>query len=168
MIVTPKAVHWSLVSSADLAIVNRNGERVSGPRIPDLSAVIIHWPIHDARPDARCLIHVHALYSTALFMRHGVVLETRASQPAMSFHQRVAYFDEYDGNLSSEDEGRRMARVLGDKDVLVMRNHGVLVAGESVGMAFDRILTFELACPAANPRRAVWIAQFDSGECCQG
>lgn len=146
ILITPSGLHWSRVQPEDLIVMDGNGRIVSGQRRPNPSAWIIHYPIHQARPDARCLIHLHATYSTALFMRAGALFETRASQPAAGFHGRVAYFDVYDGTLTAREEGERMAAALSDKSVLVLRNHGILVAGSSVALAFTRAYMFERAC----------------------
>lgn len=146
MLVTPNDRHWSLIAASDMLEVAADGTRLSGSDWPNESTAIIHAPVHEARPDARCLIHVHATSSTALFMRKNVVLETRASQSSADFHGRVAYFDLYDGPLTDRSEGERMAAALGGAQVLVLRNHGVLVAGGTVGQAFSRLYAFERAC----------------------
>ncbi len=147
MLITPGYTHWGMVTAGNLAAVGANGEplRTGGP-VPTVAGFIIHMPVHRAIPSARCLMHVHAPYITALSMRRQVRLDTCSSQQAAQFHDDVAVFDCYDGLLESEDEGRRMADAMGDRRVLIMRNHGALVAGQSVGQAYVDLYQLERAC----------------------
>ena len=108
-------------------------EIISGPKKPNDAAWIIHYPIHRANQDAKCVLHAHPPYSTALSMRKDGMLDTRCCQAAAAFHDDVAYFDLYDGILRAEEEGDRMAEILGEKRVLMMRNHGLVVTGKNVG-----------------------------------
>ncbi len=146
MMVTPNYLHWSRIRAREILVMDAEGRILAGEGVPNPSTWLIHQPVHEARADAVCLIHVHAPYSTALFMRAGVRLETRGSQEAAYFHGRIGYFDVYDGALTGRDEGERMAAALGDKDVLVLRNHGILVAGANVSQAVSRTIRFEQAC----------------------
>jgi ribulose-5-phosphate 4-epimerase/fuculose-1-phosphate aldolase len=73
-------------------------------------------------------------------------LETRSSQQAAAFHNDVAYYEVYDGNLSDESEGEHMAEVLGDKRILMMRNHGAMIVGATVGQAYLDTYQLERAC----------------------
>lgn len=145
MYISPGDTHWSQVRASDLATMGPQAEMVDGPREPNPAAWIIHYPVHRARPDARCLLHVHTPHATALTMRKDGKLDTRCCQAAAYFHGDVAYFDVYDGSLRDEEEGERMAAALGDKRVLLMRNHGALVAGPTVGRAYMDLYLLERA-----------------------
>ncbi|MCP5152886.1 MAG: class II aldolase/adducin family protein [Ectothiorhodospiraceae bacterium] len=145
MIITPGDTHWSQIRASELTVMGPQAEIVSG-REPNPAAWIIHYPVHRARPDAQCLMHIHAPYSTALCMRKDWKLDTRCCQAAAFFHGRVAYFDEYDGDLRDASEGERMAAALGDKSVLLMRNHGALVAAPTIGRAYMDLYLLERAC----------------------
>ena len=146
MMITPGDTHWSQVCASNLAVMGPQAEIISGPRPPNAAAWIIHYPLHRARKDAKCVLHAHTPYATALSARKGGVLDTRSSQAAASFHDDIAYFDLYDGILRAEEEGDRMAEVLGDKRVLMMRNHGVVIAGASVGHSYLSLYLLERAC----------------------
>jgi ribulose-5-phosphate 4-epimerase/fuculose-1-phosphate aldolase len=71
-----------------------------------------------------------------------------ASQTAAFFHGHVAYDDTYLGTADFIEEGERLARLMGDKHVLFMKNHGVLVAGETVAQAYKRLYKLERVCRA--------------------
>ena len=146
LLISPGHTHWSQVRASSLALVDANGALLAGERAPIRAGWIIHYPVHQARPDAACVIHVHAPYLTAMAIRDDVKFETRSSQQSARFHGDVAYYDEYDGLLNTEAEGRRMAAALGDKRVLMLRNHGVLVVGPSVALAYLDVYQLERAC----------------------
>ena len=122
------------------------GDLISGDRPPIRAGWIIHHPVHKARPDAKCVIHVHAPYITAMSIRKDMVLETRSSQQAAGFHDDVVYYEVYDGVLNDESEGEHMAEVLGQKRVLMMRNHGAMIVGDSVARAYLDAYQLERAC----------------------
>lgn len=145
-LVTPDHTHWSRVTASALLVVGADGSVVEGSAPVNESTWIIHGPVHAARPDAQCIIHLHAPFSTALFCQEGKLFDTRLTQSAAMFHDDVAYFDTYDGALRHASEGARMAAALGSRAVLVLRNHGTLYVGRSVGEAFMRAYQFERAC----------------------
>jgi len=105
---------------------------------------VIHSAIHRARPDAACIIHTHTWAGMAVAaMQCGLLPLT---QTAMRF-AKVGYHD-YEGPAEDLEEQKRIVRDLGDADLLVMRNHGMLVTGASIGEAFFNIHRLELACKA--------------------
>jgi ribulose-5-phosphate 4-epimerase/fuculose-1-phosphate aldolase len=103
--------------------------------------------VHRLAPQARCALHTHMPYATALCMLENPRLEM-ASQAAIGFYNDIAYEADYNGLAFDKAEGERLARALGDKSVLMMRNHGVLVVGSSVAQAFERLYFLERACMA--------------------
>ena len=145
-LITPGHTHWAQVRASSLALMNASGEMLAGEAPPIRAGWIIHYPVHKAREDAKCVIHVHSPYITAMSIRKDVRLETRSSQQSASFHGDVAYYEVYDGVLSGEDEGERMAETLGDKRILMLRNHGALIAGPSVARAYLDLYQLERAC----------------------
>ena len=146
MMITPADTHWSQVRASNLAVMGPQAEIISGPKEPNGAAWIIHYPLHRANPQAKCVMHAHTPYATALSARKDAKLDTRSSQAGASFHEDIAYFDVYAGILRAEEEGEHMAEVLGDKRVLMMRNHGVVVTGASVGHAYLALYLLERAC----------------------
>ncbi len=67
-------------------------------------------------------------------------------QNSMRFFGKIAYDIDYEGLPDVEDEGPRLARVLGDKEILLMGNHGVLAVGHNAAYAFDSLYYLEKAC----------------------
>ncbi len=143
----PYGLHWAEVTASRLMVVDFNGEKRAGDGYVEPSAFYIHAAIHKARPDGRCVMHTHMPYALALCMIEDGRLLT-ADQNACRFFDRVAYDDEYGGAALGWDEGDRIARALGDKDVLFMANHGVTVASDSVAGAWEDLYYLDRACRA--------------------
>ena len=103
----------------------------------------IHSAIHRARLDVGCVLHTHTRAGIAVScMREGLL---PLSQIAIQFHDRIAYHD-YEGIALDLDERERLARDLGQKKAMILRNHGLLTAGESVAEAFSLMFYLERAC----------------------
>lgn len=145
MLITPADRHWQLMEPESLALVD---DDLNAARTRGLQFYIgyrIHYPVHRLRPDATCLLHVHPPYATALSaIDEGDLLP--ASQHSLEFVGRVAYNDRYDGLGDPETQGERIADALGDRSVLFLRGHGVVVVGRTVHEAYQDLYTLELAC----------------------
>ena len=83
-------------------------------------------------------------YATALTTVENGRLEP-TNQTSLMFHDRIAYDDDYGGLALDADEGKRMCAALGNKQILFLANHGVIVTGGSVAEAFDRLYYLERA-----------------------
>ena len=108
------------------------------------TAFYIHARIHLANPNARCVLHAHPLYATAIATLQGGRL-LPCHQNSLRFHDRVAYYDDYGGLVLDDAEGDRIATALSDKSVLFMKNHGVIVVGPTVADALDDLYYLERA-----------------------
>jgi ribulose-5-phosphate 4-epimerase/fuculose-1-phosphate aldolase len=145
LLVTPVDRHWRRVTASSLVEIDPEGRAVRPDQRFDRSAHYIHAPIHAARPDAVCVLHAHPPYTTALSMIEGGEL-LFADQNAATLYDRIAYYDEYDGFVRDLDRGRRLVDALGEKRVLFLRNHGVLVVGPTVAEAYTDLYSLERAC----------------------
>ena len=144
MLITPADRHWGTIDSASLVLVDDEA-RASGRGLQFAIGYRIHYPVHEARPDATCVLHAHPPYATALsLLDDDELLPT--SQASVDFHGRVAYSDKYDGFGEPERQGERIAEALGDRDVLFLRGHGVVVVGPTVHEAYQDLYVLELAC----------------------
>lgn len=146
LFVTPGDRHFADIYQDDVLTMNHRGEVVSGAAAPNSAAWCLHFPIHQARDDAECVVHLHSTYSVALMMQKAKRLNERANQLAATLYGQIAYYDVYDGLLKDTAEGEAMARVLGDKNILVLRNHGFIVVADTIGRAIERAYLFERAC----------------------
>ena len=143
-LVNPFGLHFSKISASNLIVCDFDGKVVRGDGEPSASAHHIHAPIHRLVPRARVLLHTHQLYATALTMIADGRLEW-ALHTTCRFYGRVTYDNDYDGVALSDTVGERMAKILGDADVLFLGNHGVITAAPTVAQAFDDLYFVERA-----------------------
>lgn len=144
-LVIPYGLHWSEVTASNLIVADARGATIEGDGRVEATALFIHGPVHRARPEARCVLHTHMPYATALTSLADGRLPM-ATQNAFGFHGRIAYDEDYGGLALDDAEGERLARILGDRDVLMMANHGVLAVGATVASAYDTLYYLERAC----------------------
>lgn len=144
-LVNPHGILWSDMQASDLLLVDADGTVIEGSSAPEETAFHIHARIHLARPDQRCVLHTHMPYATALTMVEGGRVEP-VHQTALRFHDRIAYDEGFNGLAFDGDEGERMARALGNRDLLFLANHGVIALGPSIARAFDDLYYLERCC----------------------
>ena len=144
-LINPQGIHWSELRTSDLLVVDPDGNVIEGKWKVEPTAFFIHSQIHLGNPSARCVLHTHMPYATALCAIDGGRLEW-ISQNALRFYERVAYEEAYNGLALDEAEGQRLREKLADGKVLFLANHGVIVAGPDVATAFDDLYYLERAC----------------------
>lgn len=141
----PHGLLFSEVTASALITVDHEGQRLSGDGLWEPTAFYIHARIHRARPDLICVMHSHMPHLAALAACEDKRL-LPLSQDSLRFHDRLAYYDTYNGLALDEAEGDRMVAALGTRNILVLANHGVLVGGPSVAEALYDLHYLELAC----------------------
>jgi len=134
------------VTASSLIKVDLAGNIIDKDEHPysvNAAGYIIHSAVHEARDDAQCVIHTHTPAGIAVSaMEEGLL---PLSQTAMRFHGHVAYHD-YEGPAFNRGEKGRLVKHLGDKNAMILRNHGLLVAAPSIPQAFNLIYWLEQAC----------------------
>jgi len=144
-LINPQKRHWRELTASKLLLVGADGQLIEGDGPPERTAYVIHWRVHRAVPQARCILHCHAPYATALTMLENPLL-LPASQNAIMFHDQIAVDPDYEGLAFDEAEGDRIARVIGNRSILFLANHGVIVTGATVHEAYDRLYYLERVC----------------------
>lgn len=145
-LMNPKWKHFSAICARDLLLLNwHEADTLSRPNPPDRSGWCIHSRMHALMPDAAVILHIHPPYATALA---GLKDPTIApiDQVTARFFESVAMDLAFTDVAITEAEGDRLAAVMGDKQILLMGNHGVSVAAESIAHAFEELYLFERAC----------------------
>ena len=145
-LIMPFGLHWSEAKASDMIAFNEQGQTLEGEGVVELSAQCIHAPIHRIT-GAKVVLHTHQTWAVALNMLKDNRL-LPASQTAAFYHGHVAYDDEYQGTADFVEEGERLAHLIGGKHVMFMKNHGVLVVGDSVAQAYRRLYKLERVCRA--------------------
>ncbi|MDQ6628733.1 MAG: class II aldolase/adducin family protein [Pseudomonadota bacterium] len=143
-LVLPYGLHWSEASASNLIVFDEPGNVLEGSGTLELSARCIHAPIHRIT-GARAVLHTHQTWTMALNMLQDNRL-LPASQTAAFFHGQIAYDDDYTGLAATLEEGERLAAAMAGKPIVFMKNHGVLVTGQTVAQAYRRLYRLERVC----------------------
>jgi ribulose-5-phosphate 4-epimerase/fuculose-1-phosphate aldolase len=144
-IINPRGYHYREITASTLIVCDLQGNVLRGKGELRKVAFHIHARLHLRHPQARCILHVHPRYLTALSMLKGGRMELVHQNSAM-LYDRVAYDEVHNGVVLWDEEGDRMADVLGDKTILLMKNHGVTVVGPTPEEAFDELYMAERTC----------------------
>jgi ribulose-5-phosphate 4-epimerase/fuculose-1-phosphate aldolase len=144
--VNPFGVHFSQIRASDLLLVDEKGEVVEGKYPVNRAAFAIHSRVHHARPDVVAAAHAHSMYGKA-WSSLGRLLDP-ITQDACAFYQDHGLFDDYTGVVWATEEGDRIAKALGEKKAVILRNHGLLTTGQSVDEAVWWFITMDRSCQA--------------------
>jgi ribulose-5-phosphate 4-epimerase/fuculose-1-phosphate aldolase len=143
-LINPFGMLFEEVRPADLVQVDMNGKILSETNWGvNEAGFVIHSAIHAARPDAHCVLHLHTHDGVAVSMLEEGLLPL--NQTAMLSSGGIA-FHEFEGIAVDLDERERLAADLGDKNLMILRNHGTLALGETVADAFTYMYFLETAC----------------------
>jgi ribulose-5-phosphate 4-epimerase/fuculose-1-phosphate aldolase len=142
----PLGIRFDEIRASDFLRIDLEGRPADPtPHKIHTAGFIIHSAVHAARPDVRCVLHCHTRAGIAVSaMKEGLM---PLYQHAMMFHGRVGYH-ESEGFALDVEERDRLVRDLGDNLVLILRNHGLLVVGDSVAETFSRMYFLDQACKA--------------------
>lgn len=146
-LINPFGLRFDEVTAQNLVCVDLDGRVINDSYGKGINAAgfTIHSAVHAARPDAGCVIHTHTVAGVAISsMEEGIL---PLNQWAAQFHNRVAFHD-YEGIALDLAERERLVRDLGDKKVMILRNHGLMVVGGTVGEAFTLMYNLERTCRA--------------------
>ncbi|QHD01740.1 class II aldolase [Pseudomonas sp. S04] len=140
-------VAFEKMRASDLVLIDLEGNVVDGQHGGHVNAAgfVIHSAIHEARPDLHCIIHTHTAAGMAVAAQRDGLLPL--TQHALKFYGNLAYHT-YEGIALSMHERERLVTDLGPHKAMILRNHGLLAAGDSVAAAFHEIYFLERACQA--------------------
>lgn len=143
-LMNPYGIHFSKITASDLLVMDTaNPPDVSDSRV-DITAWGIHGAMHRANPQARVLVHLHPHYATALLSLKDPSLPA-IDQTTARFHNRLSWDLGFDG-MGIGEEGERLSRLLGNRRILMMGQHGILTAAETPSLAFDLAYHLERGC----------------------
>jgi ribulose-5-phosphate 4-epimerase/fuculose-1-phosphate aldolase len=143
--VNKAGIHFSQIKASDLILVTKeNIEKFKKkPDIIDPTAINIHGAIHKKVPHAKCIFHVHSKYATILSTLKDPTLKP-IDQNTMMFYNKVSVFNEF-GGLGFEEESEKMASALGNKQHVLLANHGIITTGKTIAEGFNALYYFEKA-----------------------
>ena len=131
------------ICASNLVKIDQDGNIVGdSAHLVNRAGFVIHSAIHRGRPEVNCVMHLHTEAGMALSMLKGGLRPL--SQHAMTFYNRIGYHD-YEGLATELDEQERLIADFGPNNAMILRNHGFLTAGLSVGGAYLRMAYLEKA-----------------------
>ncbi|MBN9889349.1 class II aldolase/adducin family protein [Salipiger abyssi] len=150
-LVNPLGLHYDEVTPENLLVVGVDGKlKRESPYRPNPAGFALHGVIHQHRPDVGCIAHTHTTPISAIVMKDGHIDHNTFN--GAQLYGRVAYHD-FEGITIYDDERERMLASLGDKHVLVLRNHGIAVCEADIPLTFFLLWTVqraaEIQCAAA-------------------
>ena len=143
-LINPFGLHYSEVSAENLIAINTNGQRRDDSTgLVNQAGFVIHSAIHEARDDAHCVMHIHTTAGCAISCKESG-LRNDNFYSAMLFDD-VSYHD-YEGVTTGISEQPRLVASLGQKNHMILRNHGLLAVGPDIPSTFMRLWVMQRAC----------------------
>lgn len=143
-LINPYGLLFDEITASSLVRVDQKGRMLSDtPFTINPAGFVIHSCIHSARHDVECVMHTHT--------RDGVAVATQAcgllpaTQHALVIWNQIGYHD-FEGPALEPEEQARLVADLGGRQILILRNHGLLTAGRTIGEAFVQMYRIERAC----------------------
>lgn len=143
-LLNPYGLMFEEVTASSLVKVDLDGEKVL-PSAYDIirAGYVIHSAVHEARPDAHCVMHLHTPEGVAVSCQKGGLKPI--SQTALYALASMAYHP-YEGVALNLEERPRLQADLGRKHMMILENHGLLTTGRTVAEAFLSMFTLQRAC----------------------
>jgi len=143
-LINPYGLMFDEITASSLVKVDMACNKLHDTPFPvNPAGFVIHSAVHEARPEAQCVLHTHTRAGVAVSaQRHGIL---PLSQQSTFVLASLAYHD-YEGVAFRPDEKPRLQADLGQANYLVLRNHGLLTVGKSIADAFLSMYTFENTC----------------------
>ncbi len=143
-LINPYGMMFDEITASSLVKIDLNGNKIEESPFPvNPAGFTIHSAIHAVRHDAQCVLHVHSLNGVAVSAQKEGVLPL--SQQSIFILASLAYHG-YEGVALNADEKPRLVADLGNKNYLMLRNHGLLTVGKTIADAFQAMYFFEAAC----------------------
>jgi len=155
ILVDPWELAWSEIRASDVLRMDERGEQLDGewtitPAIP------LHVAVHHLRPDIRWALHNHPSWVAVAAAQHRLP----AAYDQMACYvddDEVTIFSDYDGTVAAESIAMNNAMALGDRNIAILANHGVLVVGPTMRLAFQRAALLAWRC------RLGWMVETAGG-----
>ncbi|GAK33338.1 putative aldolase class 2 protein [alpha proteobacterium Q-1] len=143
-LINPLGLFFDEVTASSLVKIDLAGKKViDSPYAINPAGFVIHSALHESRDDARCVLHVHTVAGTAVASQRDGLLPL--TQDALTQWGDISYHD-YEGLALEAGEKERLVADMGTRHLMILRNHGLLTIGETVGAAFLRLFFLQRAC----------------------
>jgi len=143
-LINPFGLHYSEVTASNLVKIDLQGQVLDGSPYPvNPAGFTVHAALHEGLPDAHCVMHTHTTAGIAVACTQGGLAQNNFYSAQL--HDLVAYHD-FEGITIHADEAPRLLKNIGDKPVVILRNHGLLAWAKTLPLAFVRLWTLQRAC----------------------
>jgi ribulose-5-phosphate 4-epimerase/fuculose-1-phosphate aldolase len=143
-LINPFGLHYSEVTASNLVKIDLLGKILDGSPYPvNPAGFTVHAALHDGLADAHCVMHTHTTAGIAVACTQGGLAQNNFYSAQL--HDLVAYHD-FEGITIHADEAPRLLKNIGDKPVVILRNHGLLAWAKTLPLAFVRLWTLQRAC----------------------
>ncbi len=143
-LLNPFGLMYHEITASNLLKVDLEGRKVNPSPYPVHTAgFVVHSSVHRVREDVKCVIHTHSKAGVAVACQEQGLLPIDLG--SMGLYDKIAYYD-VEGVTNDVAECDRLAAALGNKNVMILRNHGLLTCGPTAARAFDLMRRIELAC----------------------
>lgn len=155
-LINPFGLSYDEVCASNLVKIDLDGQVLDGSPYPiNPAGLVIHSAIHAAVPDAHCVMHTHTTAGLAVAcLADGLDM---SNFYAAQLHDKLAYHD-FEGITLHDEEKTRLLASMGDRRLLILRNHGLLSHGANIGHAFALLWTLNRACEVQCATRAMGTA----------
>ena len=143
-LINPFGLHYSEVTASNLLKIDVLGNKQGdNPHPVNPAGFTVHAAIHQALPDAHCVMHTHTTSGMAVACTQGGLAQNNFYSAQL--HNMVAYHD-FEGITVHAAEAPRLLAAMGDKPLLILRNQGLLASGPTLALTFVRLWTLQRAC----------------------
>ncbi|TDV21080.1 ribulose-5-phosphate 4-epimerase/fuculose-1-phosphate aldolase [Paraburkholderia caballeronis] len=144
LLINPFGLAYDEVTASNLVKIDFSGKILDGSPWPvNPAGLTIHSAVHANVPDAHCVMHIHTTASVAVACMEDGLEDNNIYSSQL--HDMIAYHA-FEGTTVHDDEKGRMVASLGDKRLMILRNHGLLAHGATLGHAFVLLWTLNRAC----------------------
>lgn len=144
-LLNPYGLLFDEITASSLVVVDPDGHAIDEQEASKINSAgfTIHSAVHMSRDDAQCVLHTHTMAGMAIAAQDDGLLPL--NQKSMAFYNNLAYHD-YEGIAVNLKERERLVRDLGDSSAMILKHHGLLTVGSTVGEAFLNMFLLEQAC----------------------
>lgn len=142
-LINPFGLHYAEVTPDNLVKIDLDGNTDNPDAIVNKAGFVIHSAIHGARDDAHCIMHIHTTEGCAVSCKDEGLRHDNFYSAML--YKDIGYHD-YEGVTTNLDEQPRLVKSLGNKNHLILRNHGLLAVGPDIPTAFNRLWTLQRGC----------------------
>jgi ribulose-5-phosphate 4-epimerase/fuculose-1-phosphate aldolase len=144
-LINPYGMHFSEVTASSLVKVDIDGNKLDAdnPWHVNRAGFVQHSLFHRELPDAHCIIHTHTTATVAVCALEAGLMPINFY--ACNFIGQIAYHD-FEGVTVRDEEGPALLQSLGNKRIMMLRNHGPVVMGKTLPEAFIKYWVLQRAC----------------------